>query len=434
MSQIGSFVIVPTQFEITYNNRLQYFPFDSSITYDSFVSLIISNFSIKITQQEILSILYIDRDNDNDQIDISNEADFQEVLKFHFRKYKTNIPIDVSIVIKTISSSYSSSKFSDNLNNTYESKIQSVSQSEFNSFFVKNNIIDNYSISNQSPNEISKIELQTNNNTKVNDDTILLSSANSELCHLCKQIIHRVKYLCTICDSFTICSKCFEVQLHCHPMLAINITNSFSMLNSKNDYLYYLKRNKILDSVHRKKKSETFRITIQPFEQMTKIAIPKKRIYTYQLIIESKGKNIIHDTIFIVFKNSNSLQIKCENIKELIPKKLKMVDAYLFDENTDLCELEISLYSNNNKIECNTIKTTILIVEENQVDTFNANFYFEQYKHLSELKDTDKVKLYKAIRNSSITIPITGLDKIAKKNQNDLFSILNECSKERKKS
>ena len=174
MSQIGSFVIVPTQFEITYNNRLQYFPFDSSITYDSFVSLIISNFTIKITQQEILSILYIDRDNDNDQIDISNEADFQEVLKFHFRKYKTNIPIDVSIVIKTISSSYSSSKFSDNLNNTYESKIQSVSQSEFNSFFVKNNIIDNYSISNQSPNEISKIELQTNNNTKVNDDTILL--------------------------------------------------------------------------------------------------------------------------------------------------------------------------------------------------------------------------------------------------------------------
>ena len=215
-------------------------------------------------------------------------------------------------------------------------------------------------------------------------------------------------------------------------MLTINITNSFSMLNSKNDYLYYLKRNKILDSVHRKKKSETFRITIQPFEQMTKIAIPKKRIYTYQLIIESKGKNIIHDTIFIVFKNSNSLQIKCENIKELITKKIKMVDAYLFDENTDLCELEISLYSNNNKIECNTIKTTILIVEENQVDTFNANFYFEQYKHLSELKDTDKVKLYKAIRNSSITIPITDLDKIAKKNQNDLFSILNECSKEKK--
>ena len=430
MSQIGSFVNIPTQFEITYNNRLQYFPFDSSITYEDFVNLIQSHFTIKITQQQILSILYIDRDNDNEQIDISSEADFQEVLKFHFRKYKTNIPIDVSIVMKTISS-HSSSKFSDNLMNTYESKIQSVPQSEFNSFFIKNNIIDNYS--NQSPNEISKIELQTkevNSNTKVNDNTILMLLANSELCNLCKQIIHRVKYVCSICDSFTICSKCFEVHLHCHPMLAISIINSFSMLNSKNDYLYYLRRNKVLDSIHKKKKSETFRITIQPFEQMKKIAIPKKRIYTYQLIIESKEKNIIHDTIYIVFKNSNSLQIKCENIKELLPKKLKMVDAYLFDENTNLCELEISLYSNDNKIECNTIKTTIQIVEENQVDIFNAIFYFEQYKHLSELKDTDKVTLYNAIRNSSITIPIKDLDKIAKDNQNDFYAILNECSKE----
>ena len=218
--------------------------------------------------------------------------------------------------------------------------------------------------------------------------------------------------------------------MHCHPMLVMNISNPFSMLNTKEEYLYYIKKHKILDSIHKKPKVQTYKIKIQPFEQMKKIAIAKKKLYTYQLIIESKEKEPIHDTIYIIFKNSNSLQIKCENIIELLPKKLKMIDAYLFDEINDICELEISLYSKDNKIECNTIKTTIQIVEENQVDLYNSIFYFDNYKYLSELKDSDKVKLYKAIKNSSIDIPIEYLNNIAKRNPNDLFAILNECSKE----
>lgn len=484
---MASFIQISHQFQIQYDSQIIYHSFDDSklMNYQDLVSYTKERFNIKPNQNECLTFLYLDKDKDNnaDKIEISNDVDFQEILRVHFGKTKTPLPIEITVTSKKSNNSSINnlSSFQGNLNDSVlvESKYTNVPVSQLGKLASKN-ILDSNSMDFSISNSNNGLSNQ-NEERKSNEDSLSSSSSSGnqtkyftntkkwlmknkeevkmnygadniyELCDFCNFSIKKVKYSCVICDAYQLCSKCYENNPHFHPMLAINVLNNSSIIKNHQDYLFYLNTNKILEKFIERQKNPSknvnytiyeaivnknnggrkLRLKIFPFAQKEKFAIPKNNIYTYQIVVENKSKKSIDNTLYFVFKNTNNMVIKCENILEIKGTEVKIVDAFFISGNkTECCELEIFLMSKDNIVECNSIKANVYIVDSNRVDEKNANLFFEKYEYLNKLSKPDKIKLYKNINNGAIDIKLDELNLIAQKKKNNIIEILNTCSEQ----
>lgn len=474
---MASFIQISHQFQFQYGSQIIYHSFDNSklLNFQLLVSFTKERFNIKLNQNECLTFLYLDVeiDNNDDKIEITNDIEFQEILRVHFGKKKTPLPIKISVVSKKSNNSSLNnlSSFSENICNSVESKYINYSLSQLGGLASKRNVLESNSIELSNSNSIG-IPKQ-NEERKSNEESLSSSSSSGnttkyltntkkwlmkskeeikmnygvdniyELCDFCNFPIKKVKYSCVICDAFQLCSKCYENNPHFHPMLAINVVSDSSIIKNYQDYLFYLKTNKILDNFIKNQKNPSkkeiaitnknndgrkLRLTIFPFAQKGKFAIAKNGIYTYQIVVENKSKKSIDHTLYFVFKNMNNMIIKCENILEMKGKEVKIVDAFFMTlDKAEFCELEIFLMSKDNVVECNSIKANVYVVDSNRVDEKNANFLFENYNDLSKLPKADKIKLYKSISNGKIDIKLDVLNLIAQKNKNKIIELLNTC-------
>ena len=135
---MASFIQISHQFQIQYDSQIIYHSFDDSklMNYQDLVSYTKERFNIKPNQNECLTFLYLDKDKDNiaDKIEISNDVDFQEILRVHFGKTKTPLPIEITVTSKKSNNSSINnlSSFQGNLNDSVlvESKYTNVPVSQ----------------------------------------------------------------------------------------------------------------------------------------------------------------------------------------------------------------------------------------------------------------------------------------------------------------
>lgn len=477
--------------EIKYKDSINSINYLKFSNLNDIILTITNLFQLQFSNEEIISLFYIEKNRDFDKISINSIEDIEQIALFHYKNYKDNLQFEVSIILN--SSSKNSSNLLEEDNDNYddhlylsenkskfdeilETKVTKIINSNLNDLQSSNIIENTMTINNLSKNfidesfefspevfnnnqEISKCHCKTvsnppqsnsvnnlfwntnkeDNNLKLQkekNNTIHFSHAN--ICSNCFKTIKEYQFICILCSKFQLCDKCFHQHSQFHPMLLLS--NNQNNICSLKELAEYLKQKKsfikkelstpILSSLYSVIYPPfLYKLKIYPFAKINALAIAQGEKTKFQIVIENLSQKPIESNLVFQIKNIKNLSIIIEPIQKIKSEGVQITDMIIAaGVHKEDYKLSITLQARDIQINCNKIKLIIKVVNKKSLIDENINIFFRDQVKIQQMNKNDKIKLYNIIIKGSIKKDVHEIDDMLKKYNYNLNKTLEELS------
>ena len=241
-----------------------------------------------------------------------------------------------------------------------------------------------------------------------------MTESNRTKCLICYKELPKTFYICSICDNFYSCKRCTSKHQLDHPMFYIKEPCP-SIFNIKENILTYFDKNKAdVSSGKKALKSHKYKVDIKLFGKIQCFAISSKSELVLDLSVQNLGDDIKGE-INIIVKNTGDIEVYKDVINDLkkndgtvVKVRFKVKDDSVKKNYNNVC---IGLHHNKYYIKHKEIQVELLVRNEKDVLSNNAEIFFRSQKLLSLLPNAHKEKLYCMIQNKEITSNLQVLDK-----------------------
>ena len=436
--------------EFTLHYHKLKFPFnfqsDVPFNFSSLKESIIKFLKLELLDDENIFLFYIDNNDNNEKIEISNDEDLNQVIKCDEQYSKSeSIPLDIKI--EKISYDLDNSSDDDNLINsnanldmtksTIEKKensskvqilkekidlIQKNSEEQAKQLFkeipfsrsinLKESFMSDIFPDNR-VNKINKKEQIKKINKFPTIDMNYPEKGFSLFCDKCSERIIEHRFLCLICKNFNLCYNCFKSHSNQHPMIVVSEGDNKIFIN-KNDDIQFLFKNRALS------KKNVLKSIFNIYEYNLQLSVPQHQkdfnmsvlsTKNIDLHVQNLGRDII-EPIYIFLRDSRNLKIKVGFIKELKQNQSYLINIEITSNNLiHEYHPKIHLFSNNIKLYYEPITLSIKVKPKIDVDESNIKI-FDKYQNIKKWKKENKIKLYDEYFNNNLKTDLESIDKL----------------------
>lgn len=281
--------------------------------------------------------------------------------------------------------------------------------------------------------EKSEIFLSLSHSPMNNNQNFDNSYHFNDYCSICKFQILKNKYVCLICDDFTLCSQCESNHLD-HPLMKVNIKNI--AVTSKEELEIFFKQQRrekkclpkkagFFNKISKMFKNPHFILHIHPTSS-TIFAMPResKLTYTFQLENRSNKKT---EEIVIYPKNNKNFQVAPVIINSLEINEQKEIELVLLSPNDiGTYEFEITGKINDKIVILNSLKLQVIVTNLDDTDEANANIMFGQFEDIMKLPKEKRITLYNLINGQVVKKDFKDVLTIMKKHDYEIDEALND--------
>ena len=367
-------------FTLLYENESFQFNIDSEFDLNYLHNLIFKTLNLKIPNNKIIILYYIDFQNSRDKFIINNNIDLELIIKFHENNYDNNQPFIFELEIKD------------------KTLINDITMSEIDTSLLKQF---------NKENEKSLVESKIIN--YLEDQNYFLIK-----CYNCSHGIKENMFVCTLCDNYLLCENCFKFHSNQHPMFVINKTSNYPNINSLNDFNCFLNLNNI------KELKDKYQLELIVSEVKREFSMPfmsKKKI---ELAVYNKGK-CINFPIYILLSDIKNLKIKTNFIPKLSKEETTIINIEI-ENNDNIVEsynMNIFLYTLKNiSIKYNKITIKIFVTSEEEANTKNITI-FQKYKNIHKWNKEIQIKLFNLYFEHLLSKDLKAIDEFIFEDKND---------------
>ena len=438
------------EFTLHYHKLKFSFKYQSSnlFNFSSLKESIINFLKLDNLINEDVFLFYIDSNNNNEKIEISNDEDLNQVIKFDNKYYSKNKSIPLEIKIEKKDEDFEEDDSSDDNNfinskanlditnsvkeKTENSRVQFLNE-KFN-LIQKNtekqnkkvfeeipfsnsiNLKDTYFSEIIQDNQINIINKKEpiKNNEIPNIDMKYPEKGFSIFCDKCGGRIIEHRFLCLICENFNLCYNCFKFHSNQHPMIVESKGNNEIYINNKNDIKSILKNQvlskNIFQSLFNKKKSE-YCLELNVPEHQKIFNMPVLSSKKIDLYVQNIGKDI-KKPIYIFLRDSRNLKINVGYINELKTNQSCLINIEIITNNLiHQYNPTIHLFSNNIKLNYEPINLVINVKSKKDCDELNIKI-FDKYQNIKKWKKENKIKLYDEYFNNNLKEDLNKINEL----------------------
>jgi hypothetical protein len=370
-------------FIILYKNESFQFNIDIDFDLNYLQNLMIKNLNLKILDDQIIILYYIELQNSNDKIIINNNKDLELIIKYHESNCDNNKPFIFELEIKE------------------KSLINNITMSE----------IDQISL-------VKEFRKDNENENLLKESQILnyLDEQNHFLikCFNCNCGIKENMFICIICDNYFLCENCFKLHSNQHPMFVISKKSNYPSINSLSDFNCFLNIN------NENKLNDEYRLELMISKVERKFSMPFMSKKTIELVIYNKGK-FINFPIYILLIDSRNLIIKTNFITKLSKKESTIINIEIEsnDNIEQLYSMNIFLYTFKNIfIKYNKIIIDIFVTSEENANKFNISI-FKKYKNIHKWNKEIQIKLFNLYFEKLLSKDLKTIDEFIFSDKND---------------
>ena len=367
-------------FTLLYKNESFQFNIDSQFDLISLHNSIIQKLNLKMPDNKVIILYYIDIKNSNDKFIINNNIDLDLITKFHKNNYDNNQPIIFELEIKD----------KEIINDQTISIIETSLLEQLNK-----------------GNEKSMIKSQI---LKYFDDENYFLIK----CYNCYHRIEENMFICTICSDYFLCENCFKFHSNQHPMYVVSKKSNYPMINSLNDFDCFI------NEINQNKLNNKYILQLMVPEVKKNFSMPFMSKKIIELLIYNKGENIDFP-IYLLLTNTNNLKIKTNFISKLDKKESTIITIEI--ENNDnienLYKMDIFLYTYKNiYIQYNKISINIFITSQENANKSNI-LIFKKYKNINKWNKEVKIKLFNLYFDNLLSKDLKTIDEYIYHDSND---------------
>ena len=231
--------------------------------------------------------------------------------------------------------------------------------------------------------------------------------SNQMYCDLCVSKYMNTRFVCVLCQSFNLCSKC-EAN-HNHPTIKFKECNSRSNLHTKQEVYNLLKRfekedfpkkevgfvNELRNSISGSTNySAQLAVYVHNFKEVR--VMPNYKFFI-PLEIVNKCKNTIPSNTTIVVRNMFDLKIKPQNLNRDIKTKESLQFDLLCESGSkpNIYNLEIFLFNEFVDLKCDILHVKVIVNEDKEEQELNS--FFVNHKMLMFIPKNQKIQLQKIV-------------------------------------
>ena len=411
---------------------------DIPFNFSSLKESIIKFLKLELSEDEDVFLFYIDYNENNEKIEISNDKDLNNVIKCD-EQYSKSKSIPLYIKVEKVNDEFDDSSDDNNLINsnanldlTKSSTEKNENSSKIQILKEKINLIRNNS-EDQAKQLFKDIPISSSINLKetfmseiipdngVNKIKKINKFPNIDMknpekgfsffCDKCSERIIEHRFLCLICKNFNLCFKCFNSHSNQHPMIVVSEGDNKVFIN-KNDDIKFLFKNRVLS------KKNIFKSFFTD-EYILKLSVPKHQkdfnmsvlsTKNIDLHVQNLGKEIT-EPIYIFLRDSRNLKVKVGFINELKKNQSYLMNIQITSNNLiHEYHPKIHLFSNNIKLYYEPITLSIIVKSKIDVDESNIKI-FDEYQNIKRWKKENKIKLYEEYFNNNLKYDLKEIDK-----------------------
>jgi hypothetical protein len=260
----------------------------------------------------------------------------------------------------------------------------------------------------------------------------------NEYCSVCKYQILKNKYVCLICENFSLCSHCESNHLD-HPLMKVNVNNK--AITTKEELEKYFKQQRRVNKNIQKKggffnkigkmfKHPDYDLHIQP-KSSTIFAMPKDSILTYTFQLENRSNKKITEEIVIYPKNNKNFQVTPVILNSMDNNEHKEIELTLTSpKELGSYEFEITAKINDKKLILNPFKLQVIVTNPDDIDEANANLMFGQFEEIMQLPKEKRITLYNLINGQVVKKDFKDVLTIMRKHDFEIDEALNDLMDE----
>lgn len=261
-------------------------------------------------------------------------------------------------------------------------------------------------------------------NSNLQDDQCFVG----EFCSICNKQIKADKFICIMCENFSICQACEKTHLY-HPLLKVN--KSSSLISDRDDLVQYINKNLpiknpcVLRKISKSSSRARDHITINPYSQIkTTFAMIPKETLVFTVRIQHNCEEPLSN-LLIYPKNSKNFQVSSSSIRHLDMYDSSDVDITLkAPAQKGNYSFELTAMIKNFNLIVEPLKFQISVVDPNAVDELNINILFSDFEDIKDLPLGKKRIIYNIFKKNISSKSIPQIAKILRDNNYKIESSL----------
>lgn len=256
----------------------------------------------------------------------------------------------------------------------------------------------------------------------------------NEYCSLCKFQILKNKYICILCNDYTLCSQCESKHLF-HPLLKVNV--DCKTLTSKQELVSHFQNLKektkgkgLLQNIFKMvKPCNSYYASLRPSIRPTVFAMAAGEKLEYELIISNEGRCEIEEEINLVPINNKNLNVS-PRILEKLGKESKKVNIVIEAPcEKGYYEFEIHALMKKQNLTCEPLKFELTVTQEQEVEETNAKILLGSYNEVMKLEKQQMLGIYRILSENVFERNLDDSIRILKKHNYDISSAWEELER-----